>query len=688
MKVHEIMSGEPLIFKENDSLKCAVNMFARFGIDSAPVVDERGYLKGLFTKSELLQAINRGEMMERLVAEFMHGANHSVYEDQRAEELIKLPEEKFTVVNKEQRLVGMITKTDILKAYVTKLKYVSNSLQALLESTTSAIIAIDKEQRLTFINKNAEKLLEVRGSEVLRQPIRQFLPQSTLPEILKTGAKQVGLSIVINNRRLVTNRSPIIQDNQIAGAVAVFQDITEYQTLIDELANERHLREVLNTVLEIAYDGIIVTDNEGYITMMSNTYKRFLGVEDQDVLGRHCTDVVENSRMHIVAKTGKPEIAEMQSIKGKHMIASRLPIIRDGKVVGVVGKVLFRDVSELNALVRKVSKMERELAFYKGELHKANRAKYRFAEIIGISEAMFRIKELARKAAECSSNVLILGESGTGKELFAHAIHMGSERSAYPLIKINCAAIPNDLLEAELFGYADGAFTGAKKGGKAGKFELAQGGTVFLDEIGDMPLQMQAKLLRVLQEREIEPIGSGQCKEIDVRIIAATNQHLEQLVKEGRFREDLYHRLNVFTFTIPPLRVRPEDIKDTVVHLLDKIRRQMNKPGTIISPRAMSYLESYHWPGNVRELYNVLERAVSLVETGQTVLPAHLPPRVTGHVPYQMAVSLQETVEKAEREAIVNALKAAGGNRTKTCAMLNVSRSTLYERLNKYGITL
>lgn len=688
MKVSEIMTRDLVILKENDSLRKAVNVFSRHSIDSAPVTDEKDHLKGIFSKSELFTAINEGANLEHRVTDFMTVLVPYVYHDQRGEELIDRPEEKFAVVDKARKLVGIITKTDILKAYVAKLKYVTNSLQTLLESTTSAIIAIDKEQQITFINKTAESLLGVQGPHVMGRLISDILPESTLPEVLKTGKKQVGVSIVLNNRRLVTNRSPIIEDNRIVGAVAVFQDITEYEELIDELANERHLREILNTVLEIAYDGIIVTDNKGYITMISNTYKKFLGVEDQDVIGRHCTEVVENSRMHIVAQTGKPEIADMQKIKGKHMIASRLPIIRDGKVVGVVGKVLFRDVSELNALVRKVSKMERELEFYKGELQKANRAKYCFSEIIGISEKIFGVKELARKAAECSSNVLILGESGTGKELFAHAIHIGSERAAYPFIKINCAAIPNDLLEAELFGYADGAFTGAKKGGKAGKFELAQGGTVFLDEIGDMPLQMQVKLLRVLQEKEIEPIGSGQCKEIDVRIIAATNQDLEQLVEAGKFREDLYHRLNVFTFTIPPLRERPEDIRDTTLHLLEKICIQMNKPVVEISPGALYCLESYPWPGNVRELYNVLERAVSLLEAGKIIMPEHLPPRITGRVQGPKTIPLQETVEKAEREAILNALLACGGNRTRTCEVLNISRSTLYERINKYDISI
>lgn len=687
MKVFEIMSGDVISLKENDTLQNALKFFTTFNIDSAPVIDEKGILKGVFLKGNLLLIINEGKRLNQPVKGFMSATVPFVHQDQRAEDLIELPDEKFFVVD-NLKMVGIITKTDVLKAYIKKLKYVSNSLQALLESATSSIIAIDKEQRITFINKSAEGLLNLKGSEILGQPIKKVLPESTLPQILTTGQKQVGLRITINNRRLVTNRSPIVQDNQIVGAVAVFQDITEFQALNDELVNERNLREVLNTVLEIAYDGILVTDPEGYITMISDTYKRFLGVEDQNVIGKHCTEVVENSRMHIVAKTGRPEVAHVQKIKGRHMIASRLPIVKDGKVVGVVGKVLFRDVSELNAMVKKVSKMERELEYYKGELRKANRAKYSFSEIIGVSEELFGVKELAQKAAECSSNVLILGESGTGKEIFAHAIHMGSDRAMYPLIKINCAAIPNELLESELFGYAEGAFTGAKKGGRAGKFELAQGGTVFLDEIGDMPMQMQAKLLRVLQEREVEPIGSNQCREIDVRIIAATNQNLEELVHQGKFREDLYYRLNVFTFTIPPLRERPEDIKVTALHLLSKISLQMSKRVSNISAKALSYLENYHWPGNVRELYNVLERAVSLVDAGEIIQPEQLPPKITGLRQANKALSLQEAVEKAEREVIINALKVTDGNKTRTCMLLNVSRSTLYERINKYGINI
>jgi len=678
MKVSEIMLKNVIAIKEKDSLADAIKVLSQFSIDSAPVIDEEGHLKGSFTKREFVKFINQGEKQKQPVKEYMNTRAPIVYQNQKAEELIDKPEEKFFVLNGTGKLTGIITKTDILKVYLSRLKYVSNSLQALLESTASAIIAIDRDRKISFINKSAEDLLSVKGHEVLGVSIEKVLPESTLQEIMITGEKQVGLTITIKNRRLVTNRSPIIQDNHIVGAVAVFQDVTAYQALTDELASERHLRETLNTVLEIAYDGIIVTDPDGYITMISDTYKGFLGVEDQDVVGKHCTEVVENSRMHIVGKTGKPEIADIQEIKGKHMIASRLPIIKNGNVVGVVGKVLFRDVSELNALVKKVRKMEKELEFYKGELQRVNRAKYSFSEIIGASEVMLKAKELARKACECSANVLILGESGTGKELFAHAIHMDSNRAMHPFIKINCAAIPKDLLEAELFGYAEGAFTGAKKGGKTGKFELAQGRTVFLDEIGDMPLQMQAKLLRVLQEREIEPVGSDRCKEIDVRIIAATNRNLEKMVDEGMFREDLYYRLNVFNFTIPPLRMRVADIKPSAMHLLDKICTQVNKHVKNISPEAMSCLEGHHWPGNIRELFNVLERAVSLVERGDTILSEHLPEWMTGCKQMHRVIPLQEVVEKAEYRAIKNALRATGGNKSKTCALLNVSRSTLY----------
>jgi len=294
---------------------------------------------------------------------------------------------------------------------------------------------------------------------------------------------------------------------------------------------------------------------------------------------------------------------------------------------------------------------------------------------------------MARKAAASNTTVLIQGETGVGKEIFAHAIHSASSRKDKPFIKVNCAAIPHDLLESELFGYEEGAFTGARKKGKPGKFELAHEGSIFLDEIGDMPLPMQAKLLRVIQEKELERIGGVSTIAVDVRIIAATNQNLEELVKTGRFRSDLYYRLNVIPVVIPPLRQRKEDIPEFIEFALQKMAQQTgHKP--VFSEEAMEALCNYHWPGNVRELFNVVERIVSLHE-GEVIEKRDLPAAIRGKRPRQMTrknLSLKEYLEEAEKEAITIAMQEAKGNKNLAAQILGIHRITLYEKLKKYSL--
>jgi len=278
------------------------------------------------------------------------------------------------------------------------------------------------------------------------------------------------------------------------------------------------------------------------------------------------------------------------------------------------------------------------------------------------------------------------GESGTGKELFAHAIHNASDRAHGNFVKVNCAAIPVDLLESELFGYEKGSFTGANKEGKIGKFELADGGTIFLDEIGDMPLYMQAKLLRVLQEKEVERIGSVVTKRIDIRVVAATNRNLENMVKSGEFREDLYYRLNVVTINIPPLRERPEDIVTLTSFLIDKICNKLDKKISGISTKAMNYMKKYRWEGNVRQLENVLERAINIVEYGGEIGLEHLPQDIMENIIEKPIEKLEDTLNKAEKEAILDALRVFNGNKTKVAKALNISRTTLYEKMTKHNI--
>ena len=295
-------------------------------------------------------------------------------------------------------------------------------------------------------------------------------------------------------------------------------------------------------------------------------------------------------------------------------------------------------------------------------------------------------KTKREKAAKSDSNVLILGESGTGKELFAHSIHNDSKRSMGVFIKVNCAAIPAELLESELFGYEEGSFTGAKKGGKIGKFEAADGGTIFLDEIGELPLHMQVKLLRVLQEREVERVGSTRSIPIDVRIIAATNRNLEEMVEKGEFRLDLYYRLKVMTIVVPKLSERSEDIPKLVHHFLRKYQKLMNKQIEGISDRALRILNSYSWPGNIRELENSIERALNMVDEIEMITSDHLPEEIRGYKGPSSTLTLNEVMEETERHTIINYLEVMNGNKSETAKALGISRTTLYEKMKKYGL--
>jgi PAS domain S-box-containing protein len=446
------------------------------------------------------------------------------------------------------------------------------------------------------------------------------------------------------------------------------------------------LFEVTKDLFDYTFDGLVVIDKDGMVRMLNRPYADFLGVDQESSIGKHVTEVIENTRMHIVAQTGKEEVAQLQKINGNYMIATRVPIIKDGKIVGVVGKVLFKNLDELNSLTKRVQSLEKELSRYKGEFRERNKATYTFDSLIGNSPTFLDAKDQAKKAAKSDSNVLILGESGTGKELFAHSIHNDSKRSMGVFIKVNCAAIPAELLESELFGYEEGSFTGAKKGGKIGKFEAADGGTIFLDEIGELPLHMQVKLLRVLQEKEVERIGSTRSIPIDVRIIAATNRNLEEMVEKGEFRLDLYYRLKVMIIEVPKLSERSEDIKMLVHHFLGKYQKLMNKPIEGISDRALRILSSYTWLGNIRELENTIERALNMVDEDEMVTSDHLPEEIRGYKRPSSALTLNEVMEETERQTIINYLAIMNGNKSGTAKMLGISRTTLYEKMNKYGL--
>jgi PAS domain S-box-containing protein len=446
--------------------------------------------------------------------------------------------------------------------------------------------------------------------------------------------------------------------------------------------------EMFKRILDTVRNGIVVTDPDGFVLFFNKPYGEFLGVDPDEVLGKHVTEVIENTRMHIVAKTGTPEINVTQRIKGQDMVVQRIPIMIDGKIAAVFGHVMFKDVQDISKLARELHLLESKVQVYEQELKTLRSTRYTIDSIVAASSSMLTLKKAAQKAALSNLPVLITGESGTGKEVFAQAIHNASMRGVHPFIRINCCAIPKDLMESELFGYEKGAFTGAYTGGKPGKFELAHLGSIFLDEIGDLPLELQPKLLRILEEKEFERIGGKTYVRSDFRLIAASNQNLESMVEDRRMRKDLFYRLNVIRIHIPPLRERTEDIMPIARHILQKICKESSLPEVKIDALAEETLVNYDWPGNVRELHNVLGRALSILE-GDTIhfldLLLHLQVKQKATLE-SGTVYLKDMMSCTEQEALIKALSKANNNKGRAAELLGIHRTLLYKKLRKYNL--
>lgn len=438
--------------------------------------------------------------------------------------------------------------------------------------------------------------------------------------------------------------------------------------------------------------GIVVCNREGLTAYVNSAYANFLNVQPADFIGKHVTKMVPNSRLHLVAETGKPEINWPHEFKGESILVHRVPIMQEGKVAYVLGLVLFTSAETVNKMAEKLTLLQSKLKLYEDEIVSLRSTRYTLKNIVGVSKGMEIVKQEASKAVTNQLPVLITGESGTGKELVAQAIHDGSVRRLYPFVRVNCAAIPRELFEAELFGYEKGSFTGASNKGKAGKFELAHMGTIFLDEIGDLPLEMQPKLLRVLELREFERVGGNDLKHSDFRLIAATNRNLAQMVEEGNFRLDLYFRLNVVPISIPPLRMRKEDILPLTQHFIQQKSNLLDRKVKAISVNksAADALREYDWPGNGRELLNIVERTLAAL-TGETIQVSDLPHYIqkfndsSGVSPNQ-STSLKLYLQNAERKAICGALEAYNGNRNFTAESLGIHRTLLYKKMKALGI--
>ncbi len=565
--------------------------------------------------------------------------------------------------------------------------------ELIFNATNDGMVVIDNYGKVILFNKRAQEIMGVKKNEAIGKAVLEVIPTSRLPLILETRKIEANREMLLSNeRKIITTRIPIIEENgTLIGAFAVFKDITEVVNLAEEITDLKEIQTMLQAIIHSSNDAISVVDENGRGILINPAYTRITGLTQEQVIGKPATaDISEGESMHMKVLQTRRAVRGVPMRVGpnkKEVIVNVAPIIVKGKLKGSVG--VIHDMSEMKSLSRELNRAR--------QIIRTLEAKYTFEDIIGQSDEMMLAIEQAKLGAKTPATVLLRGESGTGKELFAHAIHNASNRKYNKFVRVNCAAISESLIESELFGYEEGAFSGAMRGGKRGFFEEANNGSIFLDEIGELPANTQAKLLRVLQENEIIRVGGTKPVTINVRVIAATNVNLEKGIANGSFREDLYYRLNRMPIQIPPLRNRKKEIPVLCERLIEKINRDYGRKVEGVTQAALLLLMGYDWPGNVRELENILGRAIIFMNYYETLIEVHHLPELknkkyardtSGDNINEMVLvekSLPKMMEEYEAKIIQQTLLRMKGNKTLTAKTLGLSVRNLYYKLDKYN---
>jgi len=693
--VQDIMKKPGLVFSPDITIHLAVGDCIGNDFNMAPVVDKNKYC-GVFT---LASAMKWGEVnWNKPVRELMDTCFPVALKDTLVVDMPKDFSYFLPIVDKQNNFLGIVTTSDILRSFEESVKYSLSSLRSLIDSTNNGIVAVNKNGVITIFNTSARRILGmIEGKNVVGRHIADVVPKTRLPWILKTGKSEFNTKTDLGNgKTLFANYSPIIHDSGLMGAVAVFQDFSELETISDELNRVKDLNKQLDAIINSSYDGIWIADHEGTTLRVNDAIERITGLSREKCVGRNMRDMeldgtVDESATVKVLRQRK-SLSLVQNVStGRQTIVTGNPVFDDrGNIIYVVTNV--RDVTELNMLKENLMREKGLTKLYKNEVNELRMKLLQQEDMVARSKPMKNVLDLVYRVASVDSTVLITGESGVGKEVVARMIHRLSPRNEQgKFICINCGAIPENLLESELFGYDKGAFTGARKEGKQGLFEVADKGTLFLDEVSELTLNLQVKLLRALQEHEITRIGGVKPLKVDIKVIAAANKNLSDLMKEGKFREDLFYRLNVIPIDIPPLRERPEDILALVSHYLQLLNQRF-KSKKVMSSAAVDRLISYDWPGNVRELINILERLV-ITTPGDLINFEDLPAAIKSsvQVSHREAVAgfkpLKKALEDYENEIITAAMKFYGSTR-KVARVLEISQSTISRRVRKINSSL
>lgn len=693
MKVKQVMRCNPVTVSPMSTLADAGKIFLNLDVNCAPVVGKNGETVGIITISKVLEHLLAGVSPQENVGTFMDEPPGVVTENTDFEQIAHTPSmERLLVLDQDNRLTGILSRVELIKKVYRSWEETRNELNVVLQSVSHAIVAFDAAGLIYLLNKGAEVLLGLSFDAVGR-PVEQILPAGEWLDVL-SGKSHIGFKMEINAKRIVANATPIISGRDVTGAVVVLQDLSEMENLILELSKVRELKDELDNIIESSYDGILVVNTAKEVLRVNKGALRFFNVSELPEHGRLSrleSDIALrlDEMVTEISRTGEALTNIYSNAGGQEIMITGNPRYDfERQLVQVIFNL--RDLTELQRLKVQIAEAKEEKLRYSEEL-KELRSKLLTEKLVAKSPAMEPVLELMIRVAKVESTVLITGESGVGKEVAAKTIHSLSTRESSPFITVNCGAIPENLLESELFGYEKGAFTGANKEGKIGLMEAANGGTIFLDEIGELPLNLQVKLLRAIQDKVIQRVGGIKPIELDVRIIAATNRNLKEMVERQAFREDLFYRLNVVQIEIPPLRWRKEDIFPLAEHFLQKYNLKYSKIKSI-RPAVYRIFENYAWPGNVRELENMIERAVILSE-GELIDVSHLPDQLgqSGGAKERVEIKIREVVpwnealEQMEKELLRKALEQ-GKSIRKTADVLGITHTTVLRKGRQYSL--
>lgn len=664
----------------------AAELFLHHTINAIPITDLHGDVLGTFTRDMLFQAVSSGMDLALPVADYLvlhpdtlgRGADGSSTD--------------FSAPGENSDISEAVATSRVIDVFRRFSKDLSRQINTFLDFIHNPVVGIDAHGIVVIWNQAAEAVFRRVRGDAVGLPITSVVSESQLQRIVQTGQKELVQKLEVDGKVYMSNRTPVRSGDAVVGAVAVLQDVSQLEAISHELQETKIISDKLDAVIGSSFDGIVVTDKEGRITIVNEAYERITGVRRKEILGKRMDFLVEegfyNESVTLLVLENREPTTIVQRVKtGKTVIVTGTPIFDAGGEISLI-VTNVRDVTELNNLQEELAKMEILQVQYKTRLQKLTQTAGSGNRIIIASRKMEEIHELMVHMAGVDTTILLRGESGVGKEIFAELIHSNSKRRNKPYVKINCAAIPEHLLESELFGYAAGSFTGARKEGKVGLFEAANGGTIFLDEIGDMPIGLQSKLLRVLQEKEVLRVGDVSPRKVDVRIVAATNRHLEKLIDERKFRKDLFFRLNVVPIIIPPLRERKESITIFAYYFLEKYNLKYGFSKQL-EPNVLNSLIAYDWPGNVRELENVIERMV-VTSRGEVITRQKLPENFKSYKGVTDDVitegkSLQAILEEVEFRVLNQALKAHKTTR-KVGEVLGISQPTVVRKMRRHGI--